>query len=242
MSFLKKLLDSWQVGPNQRLINIKKKIREEVSSLHQLDKISKEKLALLDGRQLKISILKRKNTQLKKIISKLLSLENNDEKLQLRKLLKSAILINPRDRSTIKKHLQSAYRGLKLIGSEINQLNALVEEERNILDRTKEGVLNLSQLKKDLNKINLSQQEISAKIETTLKEIDNKLNINLLTNMFGGETEFKCPHCNTNFVTIEKVQVKANPRIHAHTFYCHFCDHTEEVTDEKLREVQNKWS
>ncbi|MBU1704629.1 MAG: hypothetical protein KJ922_04655 [Nanoarchaeota archaeon] len=187
--------------------------------------------------------IRRLNHELNALLSILLTTERSNDRLQLRKLLKQAMLVNPRDRTKILKYLRFMYTELERIEEHIEKLKELTGSENTILtDKWKSRSMRLEEIKAQLEDINSQQQTTSDKIREILTEINHELNSRLLMEYFGHETRYKCPKCGMRFVKVEKVQVRENPRMHSYTFYCHFCDHMEETSDVSLDEVSKRWS
>lgn len=231
VGFLKKLLELWNASGNQRLINLKSDIASDIRSLGRIKGMVDCKSKLVEkSAAIKPGQMRRLNSGLIRVLSRLLAEEKGEEKLQLRKLLRLAMEINPRDRDSIIPHLRYAYTGLESLEGKIEKLMKLVERENTSLD------------KQEIERIISEEQRTIQEIETSLSEIDNELKQRLLMDYFGHETRFRCPECRMRFIRVDKVQVRENPRLHSHTFHCHFCGHIEEATDVSLNEVEKRWS
>lgn len=245
MDIFKKFFNSWNASGKERLILLKRNIKKEISSFAQVNSLINEKFGLVKKATIssrELLQVKELNRNLDNIIRQLLIKEQKEETLQLRKLLKLALLMNPRDRPVIQKHLQYLYSELKIVERKMILLSVLISEEKEVWDQLKDlKVVYLPKVKLELQELISREKALMDNINALFMEIEKQLNKNLLIDMFGRETKFKCPKCKTRFVTVEKKQVKEAPRLHEYTFYCHFCDHVDTVTDSALTKTEEKW-
>lgn len=245
MAFFKKLMGLWRVRGNERLRKLKNDIKDNITLIETIKPLISEKISLIEREKSSLVLIRkmgRINKKLERILSHVLGEEKKVEKIELRRLFKMSSMITGTAKHKITTHLRYVYNELIKIENDVLNLKKRFENENRKLEEAKKGKFNWSRIKKELNEDMAEQQASIQNIENALTQIDHQLNEKLLMDYFGGKTRFKCPRCNMNFVKVEKTQIRAQPRLHSHTFTCYFCSNIEEADDTKLAQVQKKWS